>query len=116
MPSLSDELTAAVAEGEIETIAALLDAGEDVNGRNDRGETPLSYACAYDQLAAARLLVTRGAEINAVDLDGYSPLDTAVCHASPEFRAWLAEIGGRRNQDHEPWPWPPPGGGGGGKL
>ena len=99
----------AVVDGKVDLVAALLDAGAEVNGCNDRGETPLSYACGYNQLAAARLLVARGAEVNSLDGNEYTPLDHAVCFASPEFREWLVEIGGKRNQHYEPHPWPPNG-------
>lgn len=107
MEDLFDELVTCVIEGDVDRVAVLLDRGADVNGRNERGETPFSYACAYNQLAAARLLHARGADINSIDLDGFTPLDSAVCHASPEFRAWLTALGGKRNREHAPWPWPP---------
>ncbi|WP_442511691.1 ankyrin repeat domain-containing protein [Novipirellula sp. SH528] len=93
--------------GSLDAMKALLEYDADVHWKNDDGETAFSFACAYDQFDAARLLHQRGADINSVDSSGGTPLDWAVCHARPEFRAWLKDIGGTRNSDHEEWPWPP---------
>jgi ankyrin repeat protein len=106
--ALIDEMTEAVVRDDVERIGALLDSGVDVNARNGLGETAFSFACAYNALAAAKLLHSRGAEINSIDHGGGSLLDWAVCQSSPEFRAWLESVGGRRHDDsHAPWPWPP---------
>ncbi|WP_068140627.1 ankyrin repeat domain-containing protein [Roseimaritima ulvae] len=93
--------------GNIGAMKVLLEYDADVHWKNEDGETAFSFACAYDQFDAARLLHQHGADINSVDSSGGTPLDWAVCHARPEFRAWLKDIGGRRNSDHEEWPWPP---------
>jgi ankyrin repeat protein len=98
----ADELFDAISEGELDRIAALLDAGADVNGCGMFGTTALGYACLCNQFTAARLLVARGAEINLLDCNDYTPLDTAVSRASPEFREWLVGIGGRRNEHYQP--------------
>ncbi len=98
----------AVVDGDIDRISALLNQGADVNARNDRGETAFSFACVENKLDVARFLASQGADINTVDAGGGSPLDWAVCHASPEFRAWLIGIGGQRHDtSYDPWPWPP---------
>lgn len=105
---LSDELVDAVVADNVGRVVALLEAGADINASNDCGETAFSFACANNALAVARLLFHRGAEINAVDARGGSPLDWAVCWASAEFRTWLIGIGGvRHDNSYEPWPWPP---------
>ncbi|MGO9464405.1 MAG: ankyrin repeat domain-containing protein [Isosphaeraceae bacterium] len=88
-------------------IIALLDDGVDINARNERGETAFSFACANNALSAATLLHSRGADINTVDAGCGSPLDWAVCWSSPEFRAWLVSVGGKRQDtSYDPWPWP----------
>lgn len=99
----------AVTKDDVGRVVALLAAGADINACNEQGETAFSYACANDSLAVAKVLYENGADINTVDKGGGSPLDWAVCHASPEFRAWLVGVGGKRHDDsYEPWPWPPP--------
>ena len=104
---LSDEMIDAAADNDVERVRTLLDAGEDANAKNERGETAFSYACANNAFDVARLLFDRGAEINTIDEGGGSPLDWAVCWSSHEFRAWLIEIGGKRHDENaEPWPWP----------
>ncbi len=98
----------AVVADDFERVVALLEAGADVNAANERGETAFSYACANNALAVAKALFLRGAEINTVNAGGGSPLDWAVRWSSPEFRAWLIGVGGRRHDTrYEPWPWPP---------
>jgi ankyrin repeat protein len=42
--------------------------------RDSQGRTPLMAAAMNRQLQAVRVLVRHGADINAVDLDGYSVL------------------------------------------
>lgn len=108
---LGECLTMASYLGNIGSMKVLLEYDADVYWKNEDGETAFSFACAYDQFDAARLLHQHGADINSVDSSGGTPLDWAVCHARPEFRAWLKDIGGMRNSDHEEWPWPPKAGG-----
>ena len=107
-PSPEAELIGAVCDNDVKRVRQLLDAGADVNAANESGETPFSFACANNALQVAQLLYERGANINTVDAGGGSPLDWAVCWSSPEFRAWLKSVGGRRQDDSYPeWPWPP---------
>jgi ankyrin repeat protein len=94
--------------GKLDALGVLLDLATDINWANDDGETAFSYACAYNQCEAAKLLYTRGANINTVDSSGGKPLDWAVCHCHPEFRQWLRSVGGERSLSHDEWPYPPP--------
>jgi hypothetical protein len=104
---LSDEMVKAVVFDEVARIIALLDDGVDINARSERGETAFSFACANNSLSAAKILHSRGADINTVDLGGGSPLDWAVCWSSPEFRAWLVSVGGKRHDgSYDQWQWP----------
>lgn len=69
----------AAGNGSIETAAALLKRGADVNVRdNNTNATPLYWAAAAGQTDMARFLLERGAELNAQDVDGYTPLDAAT--------------------------------------
>jgi ankyrin repeat protein len=107
----------AIVADDVERVVALLEAGADPNATNERGETAFSYACANYALEAAKALFVHGAEINTLDACGGSPLDWAACWSSPEFRAWLIGIGGRRHDNsYDPWPWPPRSEGGCGRA
>ena len=88
----------------LESVKLLVELGADVNYRNEHGETPFSFTCAWNRFDCAKYLYEQGVEINTVDERGGSPLDWAVCHASQEFRDWLLSIGARRHDDsYEPW-------------
>jgi ankyrin repeat protein len=77
-------------------MAALLDAGFDVNTLNESHETILHHCSANNRLCSAQFLAARGAELNASDASGATPLDWAVRYAaSHDYRAWLTLAGGR---------------------
>lgn len=46
--------------------------------KNDRGSTPLHYAVAFHQRVLVKLLLRHGADIYAVDGDGYTPAHRAA--------------------------------------
>jgi ankyrin repeat protein len=82
-------------------MAAMLDAGFDVNTANAAHETAFLHCCANDRLRSARFLVGRGADIHLADHGGTTPMDFAARYASRDFRDWLARLGGRTNDARE---------------
>src|SRR5262249_30156918 len=75
-------------KGDTAAIAAALDAGANVN-EVDVFATPLYYAVNRQHLDAAKLLIERGAEVNAGTKKGDPPLMAAVARSSLEFIALL---------------------------
>lgn len=63
--------------GDVVAIAAALDAGADVNASEGMG-TPLAYAVKRGHLAAAELLIARGAKVSAPTRYDGEPLIIAV--------------------------------------
>jgi uncharacterized protein len=65
---------------ELEALAtadALLKAGAGIDVRDNNGRTALHYAAAAGYTDVAKLLAERGADINAKDVDGVTPVDAA---------------------------------------
>lgn len=57
----------------------------DVDQRNFNGDTPLHVALRGRHADAVEVLIDRGADVNAVDGGGYSPLSIAVAKSSNRF-------------------------------
>ncbi len=68
----------------------LLDAGADVDARNRDLSTPLHSAAFMGRADIVRLLLERNADPNALDANGFRPLDSS--RADPETTAGLAEL------------------------
>jgi uncharacterized protein len=97
----------ASASDHADAVRALLDAGADGNGRSARATwqrpnagltrlsmgswTPLMYAAREDALHAGRVLVERGADVNATDPDGATALVLAIINYHYDFAALLLD-------------------------
>lgn len=51
--------------------------GFDVNSKSKLGLTPLHIACCHNNIEMVKLLVEKGADVNARDNDGDMPIDYA---------------------------------------
>jgi ankyrin repeat protein/mono/diheme cytochrome c family protein len=72
----STALMHAAYAGTVEMMATLIDAGADVNAANDRRATALHWAITDP--AKVRLLLLKGANVNAKTVDGRTPLHLAA--------------------------------------
>jgi ankyrin repeat protein len=61
----------------LETAEVLLEAGATIDQTDSRGRTALHYAAAAGYTDAAMLLAQRGANLQAADADGVTPIDAA---------------------------------------
>jgi len=90
----------AVFFGHRETVGVLLDAGADVDlpSRESMKVTPLQSAAAAQEVEIARLLIKRGANVNASQVEGgFTPLHSAAANGNVEFARLLLESGADLN-------------------
>ncbi|WP_353646128.1 ankyrin repeat domain-containing protein [Mesorhizobium sp. WSM2239] len=96
MTSQAAAIHDAAKKGDIAAIAAALDAGANVN-ESDGLAAPLHYAINRQRLDAAKLLIERGADVNAVSKIGGTPLMAAVAKNRFEFITLLLAHGANPN-------------------
>ncbi len=73
------ELHGAIQNRDIEAVIKALEAGEDVNKKDESGNTPLYYAVDDGGLIeTAQLLIGKGADVNARTNEGKTLLDMAI--------------------------------------
>ncbi|RKZ06767.1 hypothetical protein DRQ25_13150 [Candidatus Fermentibacteria bacterium] len=77
---------------QIDEIRMLIESGEDLEWRNEHGETYLFFAVAMGNPEIVQLLLQYGAEVNAVSNNGQTPYDLAL---TEETQAILRAAGGQ---------------------
>src|SRR5258708_22268987 len=75
-------LVEAVKNKDTDTVRSLLANHVDVNTLQGDGSTALSWAAHWDDLKVADLLIRAGADVNAADQSGVTPLWLACLNAS----------------------------------
>jgi len=62
------------ATGSPKVVAALIDAGANVNAQDSAGDTPLHWATSHDFLESVKLLLKAGADSNLKNREGRKPI------------------------------------------
>lgn len=78
IPGGKTALHYAARDGHLEAVRLLLDAKAVLDDRDPNGITPLILAASNDRAAVATLLIERGADIQAIDWYGRTPLWAAI--------------------------------------
>jgi hypothetical protein len=82
-----------------DVVGQLLDKDADPNwSDSERHQTALYIALLYGNLKAARLLLAHGANVNAADVTGNTPLHSAVVESSDEVVDYLLQSGADPNK------------------
>ena len=84
-----------VGDGDLAGVQALLDAGAEVNAKDENGWAPLHRAAYGGHEEIAELLISEGADVNAKDNSGYTPLDLAIRNERFETIDLLRTHGGK---------------------
>lgn len=78
-PAPADQMYAAIRSGDPARVGALLQAGADLNMKERRGgATPLMHAAAFGSVDTMRLLIDKGADVNARSAAGATALIWSV--------------------------------------
>jgi len=83
----------AAAVGDLGTVTAFLAHGTPIDVRNHSGQTALHAAAVEGQTAVIKHLVASGADVNAIDRYGDSPLEVATSQKHAEAAKYLADHG-----------------------
>ena len=75
----------AVKKGDIEAVRKYLDAGADVNTKDEDGYTLLTVAVAYGSKEIVELLIFNGVDVNAKNDGGSTPLNIATAQGHKEI-------------------------------
>jgi hypothetical protein len=101
-PHAAEFVQQAAALGEIRTDRAFIDAAVPVDQQDSRaGSTALHAAATGGQLAVAEFLVSRGANVNAINRYGDSPLENAESANSRDVAQFLMSHGGEKFRGSE---------------
>jgi ankyrin repeat protein len=78
--------------GDLQAVKKHLDAGSDVNAKDNLGATPMNYVASGGHREIAELLLGKGADVNAKDnQSGNTPLHTAARYGRKEIGELLTE-------------------------
>ena len=97
------EITEAIEKGDIEVVKQHLAAGADVNANWNRlepnGYTLLHLAAHWGNGEIVELLIVENAKMNAMDVEGQTPLDVAIQYMRTEIADLLREHGGKTGEE-----------------
>ena len=83
--------------GDLEAVKKHLVTGMDVNAKSESGWTPLHYA--GDQINVCEFLLSKDAQVNAVNNAGETPLDNAIFWKDSATTDLLRKHGGKTSKE-----------------
>ena len=89
----------AVKEGKIDVVKQRLEAGTDVNAKDEKGWALLHFMAVAGNKEIAELLIAKGTNVNAKNNGGETPLDWAIKRKHTETAALLRKHGGKTGEE-----------------
>jgi ankyrin repeat protein len=83
----------AIIANDVATVASLIESLDDIDAKNAEEQTALHLAAEYGKLEIVKLLVKKGANINAQDDYGLTPLYSALLEKHPGVARFLIKQG-----------------------
>ena len=99
---LGGHLLNASQSGELEEVKRLLNAGAEVNTKDNDGRTALMAASRYGHTEIAKVLISKGADVNARDMIGYTALTMSCVTGHTEIVKFLISNGADVNAKDDP--------------
>jgi len=90
----NDNMHKKAARGDVKYVRSCLNAGVNANIREGNQWTPLHSASRYGRIKIAKLLISRGAVVNARDVTGRTPMDQAKVGRYNTLQNYLKRRGG----------------------
>ncbi len=87
------DIISAAFMGDLKAVRQHIQAGSDLNVKDEYGSSPLAIATTFGKTEVALALIEGGADINATSSDGSSPLHTASFFCRTEIVKALIEKG-----------------------
>ncbi|HMV80565.1 MAG TPA: ankyrin repeat domain-containing protein, partial [Leptospiraceae bacterium] len=88
----TEDLLDASLRGDLQKAEAAIKAGADVNGKDQRGWTPLINSSLFGRLETAKLLIEKNADTDAKDENGNTVLMSAV--GSADSKIFVRDLSG----------------------
>ena len=86
---------------EVSEIKSLVALGQNINLQDDNGYSPLHFSAQRKNLETILFLLKNGANPNALDIHGNSPLWTATMNAMGEFECIVALLNAGANPNQK---------------
>ena len=104
---LSDSVTtafeASANRGHIDVMQTLLDFGANIDGTSEKGGNALYWAQVFktdkDSLPVVEFLVGKGADVNALSFEEFTPLDQALKNGNSKTIEFLKEHGAKTSEE-----------------
>lgn len=84
--------------GNVDMLKQHIEAGTDLNQKNQDGSSPLNIAATFNKVEAAKLLIEAGADLNVKNNEGSTPLHVAAFFCHTEIVKALLKAGADKNR------------------
>jgi len=93
----AEDITTATFLGKLKSVQQHINAGTDLNKKDDYGSTPLMIAATFGKIDVAKALINGGAKLNISNADGATALHIAAFYCRTEIVEALMKAGADKN-------------------